>query len=70
MCVFKAPRTYTPVLGALVSPLAGTHGSGLYCRVASRGRTVRRRARETGHAGEAEAWRGHPRVGQSDAFLN
>ena len=31
VCVFKAPRTYTPVLGALVSPL-GTHGSGLvYC---------------------------------------
>ena len=25
-CVFKAPRTYTPVLGALVSPL-GTRGS-------------------------------------------
>ena len=24
VCVFKAPRTYTPVLGALVSPL-GTY---------------------------------------------
>ena len=34
VCVFKAPRTYTPVLGALVSPL-GTVPS--YLPVNSRG---------------------------------